>query len=401
MKRLLLLLVLAVSILAAAFVAPILLDEPGHVALDVGQWRIEMTLLTLVGLVVLAWIALSLLMAFLRMPGRALKRARDYQARRQMEQGLLALSEGDWEGAERSLARSLSRQPSTAGFLAAARAAQGQSDRASRDRWLKLADGRFGRRRFITGLARARLMLDDGQTAEAVQALEDLHLSRPRHSGVLRLLLQSYQDESRWRDVRLLAPAMKKAGMLDADKMESLQRLAACRELDATIDGAGLEQAFQALPRRWRRDREIGLAYARRAAELGQGRLAQPVLRRLIKDTADSEALEVFVRADEGDRAARIADCEKWLQAEPDNLALQKTLGLLYLEDRQYEKAAERLENVARQRPDGEVYAALGRVHDRAGDLEAAARCYRQALRWRDDRTLPPLPAPGANDPDS
>ena len=394
MKRVLVLALALVSVLLAALVAPVLLDDPGYVAIDIGEWRLEMALLTLVLLVFLTWLALSLLVALLRLPGRVVRKTREMGARRQMEQGLLALSEGDWEFAERCLAKSLDKRRSTAGLLAAAHAAQGRSDRQSRDRWLKLADGRFGRRRFITGLARARLMIEEGQHLEARLALEDLHLSRPKHAGVLRLLLQCYQDQGLWKQVRQLAPALGRAGMLTRDRVHDLESFAATRQLEEARDSAELEQAFQSLPRKLRQSRQVLLAQARRAQALGDPMLARPGLEKLLAKDLDDEALALFCRGDPNDRASRLARCEKWLAAQPEHAALLKTTGLLYLEDHQYERAQGCLERAERIKPDSELYAALGRLYDRSGELEAAARCYRNALRGRLESAAP-LPPPG------
>jgi HemY protein len=192
-KRIVLIVVALATLLVAALIAPRLLDDPGYVMIDLGQWRLEMSLLTLAGVVLISWVLISIVIGLLRMPGRVVRRGRELRSRRQLESGLLALTEGDWQLAERELHKSLSYRGSTAGYLAAARAAQGQSDRPARDRWLQLADARFGRKHFVTGLARARLLVGENRVDEAVPILEELHLRKPRHAGVLRLLLQCYR----------------------------------------------------------------------------------------------------------------------------------------------------------------------------------------------------------------
>lgn len=397
MKRLILVVLALLALLAAGLLAPRLLDDPGYVMMDFGPWRIEMSLLALAAGVLLSWIALSLLFGLLRLPGQLWRSARERRARRQLEDGMLALTEGDWARAERALARSMSHRSSTAGYLAAARAAQGQADRPARDRWLKLADRRFGRRHFVTNLARARLLAGEGRMDEAVPVLEDLHLRKPRHTGVLRLLLQAYQELDRWRDVRLLAPAVRKAGMIDSERADALVSHAAIREIENAVDVAVLDEAMQALGRRQRRSRDIALAYATRAGELGQSALAGPALKRLLDHSLDDEALKLYAHADDDNRAARIADCERWARQEPEHAGLQYALGMLYLDDRQYEKARTALEAALARRPDEQAYAALGRILDRSGQLEAATQCYRNALRLRHGRGAESLPPPASS----
>lgn len=394
MKRLLLIVLVAVGLVAAAFLAPHLLEDPGHVMIDIGQWRIEMSLLALVGAVLLAWIVFSLVSLLLRLPGRAIRRAREFRSRRQLENGFLALTEGDWHQAERSLQKSLRYRGSTAGYLAAARAAQGRGDRDGRDRMLALADTRFGRRHFVTGLARARLLIGEGRIEEAVPLLEALHLRKPKHTGVLRLLLESYQELGRWRDIRLVIPALRRAGVVDRQRAEALAALAGSRELESSPDVGHLEQCWKELGRKHQRQRDVVLAYARRSSELGRSVEAGRALAGYLKKELDDDLLRAYASVGEGGRAERIAHLERWLDEDPGHGGLLLALGQLYLDDRQYDKARSCLEEAVRKQPGSEAYAALGRVLDHAGSLEGAAQCYRNALRLKSGRGAEPLPPP-------
>ncbi|MEE4638718.1 MAG: heme biosynthesis HemY N-terminal domain-containing protein [Wenzhouxiangella sp.] len=394
MKKLVLIAASLAVLALAALLAPPLLEDPGRVVIDVGRWRLEMSALVLAGLVLAVWIGLALVIALIRLPGRALTKARAARSRRQLEKGFLALAEGDWPQAERCLHRALEHRPSTAGYLAAARAAEGQADAAGRDQWLALADARFGRRHFVTGLARARMLVGEGRASDAIDVLEGLHLKKPSHQGVLRLLLQAYQDAGRWRDLRLLTPALYKADIVDARRRDELAVHAGVREIEQTEHVAALESAWRDLPRRQRTQRDLILAYARRASELGRASLAGAQLKRLLEHDPDSEALRVYALVEAGDRPGRIRDCRRWLEAHPEHAGLHLALGMMLLDERDYDQAREHLEKAVARQPDGEAYALLGRILDRSGRLEAAAQCYRNALRIQSGRGVEQLPPP-------
>ena len=380
------------AIVAGAWLGPDLLENPGYVLIEIGGWRVQMSFLVLAGAVLGVWLLASLIVGLARMPGRAVRRLRDARDRRNLDRGLLALAEGDWAQAERSLARAM-RGPasSTAGYLAAARAAQGQSSPERRDAYLALADRKFGQRHFATALARARLLVGEGEPEKAIELLEQLHLKRPKHEGVLKLLLQCYQQCERWHDVRVLVPAIRKAGIVNPERARELASLAAGRELEAANDVDELLRIHDSLKRSLRRTSEVVAAFARRALEFDRPELAEPDLRRAIDGSFDARLVELYAHADSGDRAVRIRTCEKWLAERPDDAALHLAMGRLYLEDRDDEKAREHLQVAVRNSADPGAYAALGQVLDRAGELEPATQCYRNALKLEQGRAPEPL----------
>ena len=373
----------ALLLIAGAWVAPLLLRDPGLVVIGLGSWEIEMPLVAWVVSLLVAWLVLSVLIGLIRWPGRALAKRKQTRSRQQLEDGFLALTEGEWETAERLFAQSLSYQKSTAGLLGAARAAQGRSDPEARDAWLAKANARFGRKHFITQFASARLALEEGRMDQAIEVLEKLHLKKPKHLGVLRSLLGAYQDSGRWQQLRELTPALKRAGMLDQQKAQALSQLAAERELARCDDYSVLRQTWKSLSGRQRKEKALVLAYAHRAAALGHHDHAGRLLGELLDQGLDGEVLATYRISDETNRARRIVDCEQRIQRDPEHPELLETLGLLYLDDRQYEKAQRLLEQALKKRASAEIYTALGRLMDRQGDTEASARYYRNALQFQ------------------
>jgi len=384
------------ALAAGAWLGPKLGEDPGYVLIEIAGWRLQMSLLTLVLAVLGAWLVWTLLLGLIRMPVRGVRKIREMQRHKALEHGLLALSEGDWEAAERSLARSMrGGEDSPIGYLAAARAAQGQMSSERRDQYLALADRRSGRRHFVTALVRARLLASDDRPEEAIPLLEELHLKKPRHRGVIKLLLQCYQESERWHEVRLLVPAIRRAGIVPAERAADLESLAAARELGVATDCNALLAIFGGLNKALKQRVEVVRAFARRAVELDRPELAEPELRRALNASPDGELLALYADADPEDRAGRIRQCEEWLRAWGETPALRLTLGRLHLDARQDAQARTHLEAAVRASPDSRAYAALGLVLDRAGELEAATQCYRNALRLEQGRAPEPLPHPG------
>lgn len=381
------------AVVAGAWLGPALLENPGYVLIEVGGWRVQMSFVVLAGVVIGAWLLISFLVGLLRAPGRAARKFRAARDRRNLDRGLLALSEGDWPRAERALARAMKGPgASTSGYLAAARAAQGRAAPERRDQYLALADRRFGQRHFATALARARLLVGEGEQAAAIDLLEQLHIKRPKHKGVLKLLLQSYQACDRWHDVRLLVPAIRKAGIVATERAEELSSLAAARELEAAADVTELTTVHDSMKRALKQRPEVVAAFASRALELDRPELSEPDLRRVIGATLDARLLRLYSQSDSGDRSVRIRKCEQWLADNPESADLHLALGRMYLDDRDDEKAREYLQFAVRKSPNPAAYAALGQVLDRAGMLESATQCYRNALRLEQGRAPEPLP---------
>lgn len=384
------------AIVAGAWVAPWLIENPGYVVIEIGGWRLRMSFIVLVGGIVGVWLAISLVVGLLRAPGRAVRRLRDARGRRNLDRGLLALSEGDWARAEQALARAVKGpRVGTAGYLAAARAAQGRGATERRDQYLALADPGFGQRHFAIGLVRARMLISEGETAASIKLLEQLHLKRPRHEGVLKLLLQGYQNCERWRDVRLLVPAIRKAGIVSAERAGELSSLAAARELEGASDVPGLTTLHDSLKRSLKQRPEVVAAFAARALELDRPELAEADLRRAIEASFDDRLLELYARTNSSDRSARIARCEQWVDKKPESAALHLALGRMYVDDRNDDKAREHLQVAVRKSSDPAAYAELAQVLDRGGQLDLATQCYRNAFRLERGRAPEPVPLIG------
>lgn len=391
-RTFLLLLALGLALLAAAL-APAFLTDPGLVHIRFRGWIVEMSVLVLALAVLAAWLLIWILARLWRMPADTARRLRDRRAMNQLEKGLLALSEGDWVAAERALQKSADQDGrTTARYLAAARAADGQDAGERREYYLEQADSGGRRTRFLVELTRARLLVENRRYADALPLLEDLQARRRRHSQVLELLAQCYRELGRWQDLVDILPLLRKAGLLDDARAAELRQRAAAANLEQcrTIDQ--LQSAWQALPRAMRKEPIAVRAYAVRAAQLGNHDLAEAVLRASLAHQWNSSMLPVYGDPASGDASARMKQCEKWLKDHPDDAALHLALGRLCAREQLWGKARHHMVRSLELEPSVSGYDSLGQLLERKGELEAAMVSFRNALRLSQGE--PPLPLP-------
>lgn len=388
-----LLLALTLALLAAAL-APVFLADPGVVQIRFRGWSVEMSLLVLAAGIFCAWLLLYTLARAWQLPAETARKLREQRALKQLEKGLLALTEGDWKAAERALQRSASADgQTTARYLAAAQAADGQ-DAGDRAEWyLEQADSGGRKNRFLVELTRARLLTDNAKYDEAVPLLEDLRRQRKRHSQVLELLSRCYRALGQWQAMQEILPVMQKAGLIDVARAHTLQSQAAVAQIDLCADRDALQQAWLSFPKAMQKSAEIILPFAERAARLGAGDLNESVIRASLKSEWNSSLLIPYGDPAAMDANQRMKQCEKWLQNHPDDANLHLALGRLCGREELWGKARYHMIRSLELGPTASGYDSLGQLLERQGDLELAMASFRNALRMSQGEK--PLPLPG------
>jgi HemY protein len=394
MKKSFLLVIAIVLALLAAAVAPLFKDDPGLVQIHFRGWTVETSVLVLLFAVALIWWLAWLLLRLWKMPGEAARRIREQRALLQLEKGLLALTEGDWSTAERALQKSASSHGrTTARYLAAAEAADGQ-DAGDRAEWyLEQADSRNSKQKFLVELTRARILTANGQYAEARPMLEELLGRRRRHPQVLDMLGNCYRELGEWEALLRLLPAMQKAGVIDEERARELRQEAAMADLRRSRDPAELESRYRSLPRPMQRTAEVVRAFADHAVRLGAPELTEEPIRNSLKVAWDSTLLVAYGEPGLEDRGKRLQQCEKWLQDHPEDPWLHLALGRLCARDELWGKARQHMIRSLELEPTVSGYDALGQLLERKGELEASMTCFRNALRLSQGKEPLPLPA--------
>lgn len=393
MKRGLLWLLVLVLLLAAGALAPMFKNDPGHVMINFGNWTVQTSVLVLAVAFVLLWLLVQLLVWFWRAPVVAARRMRDQRALKQLEKGLLALTEGDWSAAEKALEKSASVQgKNTAHYLAAAQAADGQDAHDRREYYLEQADSGGSKKRFLVELTRARMLIENSHFSEAVPILQDLNKRRRKHPQVLELLSRCYRELGDWDEMQALLPVLKKSGVFDEQQSLEAQQEVAVKKLQSVASVEDLQTAWKLIPKVMRLHATVANAYALTAARLGQGELAEPVIVASLKSMWNPALVLRYGDPASSDRSKRMKQCEKWLLEHPNDAGLHLGLGRLCAGESLWGKAREHLVKSLELEPSSMGYDALGQLMERQGELELAMACFRNALRMNQGQSPKPLP---------
>ena len=393
MKRSFLLFITLALLLLTAALAPVFKADPGHVLINFRDWTIETSVLVLFIGLLLIWFLVQLLLRLWRLPAETARRVREQRSLAQLEKGLLALTEGDWSTAEKALEKSTSTQgKTTARYLAAAQAADGQDAADRREYYLEQADSGGTRKKFLVELTRARMLMANGARAEALPVLRDLHERRRKHPQVLELLARCYRELGQWDELQSLLPVLRKSGVLNEDQLDELKVRIAINRLKNCEDADSLQAGWKALPKAMRKESSVVEIFAHRAGELERPDLAESVLRASLKSQWNPALVLRYGDPGTENVPARLKQCEKWLQLHPEDPSLHLALGRLCAADELWGKAREHLIKSLELKPSTGGYDSLGQLLERQGDLELAMACFRNALRLNQGKPAIPLP---------
>jgi len=397
MKRSFLLLVLLALLLAAGWLAPVFKSDPGHVVIVFGEWTVETSVLVLATAFLVLWVVVQLVTWLWRMPVTAARRMQQQQAYKQLEKGLLALTDGDWNAAEKALEKSASKQgKATAHYLAAAQAADSQDASERREYYLEQADSGGGKKRFLVELTRARMLLANGNRATALPILQDLQARRRKHPQVLELLSRCYRELGEWDELQAMLPVLRKVDVLDDDQLKALREEVAVNKLKSVNSAEDLQAAWKKLPKAMRLHNAVAEAFAVTASGLEQAEIAEPVITASLKDHWSPSLVLRYGDPATKDSQKRLKQCEKWLKQRPDDAALHLALGRLCAGESLWGKAREHMVRSLEIEPSSLGYDAFGQLLEHQGEMEPAMSCFRNALRMNQGQSPLPLPTNAA-----
>ncbi|MGI9228994.1 MAG: heme biosynthesis HemY N-terminal domain-containing protein [Gammaproteobacteria bacterium] len=380
------------GLFVAILLGELLTADSGRVVFTWGGWLIHTSVAVFICVFVLGFIICSyaciLLLRLLGLPrdySKWRQYRRQYQAEKYLNNGMLAMVEGDWRHAENAFRKgaAYSNNP-VVNYLGAARAAQLQDQTARRDRYLRLAHDCNDKASVAVALTQAELQLGRKQYEQAGTTLKKLAAEKPRHNRIKVLLLNTTAALKEWRQVVELLQRFGKKGLLPEAELNARQVTAYAgllQEAGETLGREQVQQVWQAIPSRLRRRQAYLLeTYVKQRLRFGDTMDCEPLLRKAIKQHPEPELVRLYGLVDGKDSAAQLDFMQKILTTRHQDPVLLLTLGRLSRKNNLWGKARAYLEESIAVQAHPETYQELAQLLEQEGDLPTASRYYREGL---------------------
>ncbi len=386
MIRLFLLLVI---IGAAMVCGPLLAGNKGYVLIAIGDYTIEMTVISAGILALLLygvlWCTERLLLRLFHIKGstrRWFTERRRRKARERTLAGTLALAEGQFQQAETLMRKSApDSDQALLNYLSAAEAAQAQGQTERRDAYLQQAAEQHPRASLAVSLIRARLLLRQKQYSEAETLLQSLDQAHPQHAVIQQLLKECYLALGHWSQLLALLPQLSKRKQLSADELQQLQQQIyppLFTERAASAGRDGVMALWQELPRALRQDATTQAAAAMALIGLGDEVQAQEILLEGVRRALSPSLLAVVPQLQQP-APKLLAQLQKSEQSAEPSADLLQAIGILLLRQREMEQAQAYLERAVALQPQATAYRALAELMEQQRLFEKANFYYRQS----------------------
>ncbi len=375
------------ALLGGGLLAHLVLQDPGYVAISVGDALFETTVpvlvLVLVGLYFLTRAIIESLNAKRRLAElRAQRRRR--RARDDTQRGLLDLAAGRWRSAEDLLSRAAPDADSAAAnYIVAARAADLLDAIERRDEWLARAQEAAPGERAAALVTLAEMQMRRGHDEAALRTLEQLDASGDLNSRGLELTARLCQKLGRGEQLRALAPRLRSAKELPDAQVNELLAQVQLEELRAAgerRDVAAINDAWSELPRISRKQPQAIAIFARGLMQAGDHGAAEKLLREAIDDRVEPTLVRLYGELVVPDALAPLDRIEQWLRKAPEDPDLLAASARLALRAELIGKARSYLEASLARKPTPENALLYAELLDQLGEADRSRTVLRDSV---------------------
>lgn len=384
-------LLLFALLIAGIVLGPMVAGHQGYVLIQTDNYNIETSVTGLVIILILALVVLFALEWLLRRLFRTGAHTRGWfagrkrrRARKQTEQALLKLAEGDYQQVEKLMAKNAdhAEQP-VVNYLLAAEAAQQRGDEARANQHLERAAELAERDPIPVEITRVRLQLARNENHAARHGVDRLLEITPRHPEVLRLAEQAYLRTGAWSSLLDIIPSMTKANVADEAHREALQQQAWIGLMDqarADQGSEGLKAWWKNQSRKTRHQVVLQVAMAEHLIECNDHDTAQAIILEGLKRQYDDRLVLIIPRLRTNNPEQIEKALRQHIKTQGDRPLLWSTLGQSLMKHGEWKEASLAFRAALKQRPDAFDYAWLADCLDRLQQPEEAAAMRRDGL---------------------
>jgi HemY protein len=361
--------------------------DPGYVVLVYPPWRLEISfisfVLLLVGLVVGGVVLLRLALLTLNLPG-IVREQRERRAARKRDEnfigGLKAYTEYRYQDAEQSLGQ-WQGDASRLGLARVLAARAAQEMRAVPQRVRHLQDATEHGAELAAQLFEAEARLDAKDAAAALVAINRAKEIAPQHTALLRLELKARQMTGQWDEVDKLLDALMRGNALEPGVTTQIRRMAYAENLKRRAENdRGLLEYWKRIPADSKVDPWVARAAARAFMQRGGHDTALDVLEAALNREWNEELVVLYGEARGSSPTRQIEQAEKWLNAHPRDAQLLLTLAQLCSVQELWGKAQSYLEASLAIAPSAEGHIRMAELKTQSGQPGEACRHYQKAL---------------------
>ena len=378
MKKILNIVFILSIALATAFVTPWLMKNPGIISIEFAGYEIELKVLTAAFLILVLIVALWLVIFIIRLPQKTKRKFTSNRSRKAFAKGLLALSEGKWQVAEKLLVRSAKNSPTPElSYMAAARAAVAQNKLDQAFSYLDEAELNTDNP-LTVDLTRCELWVKIGENEKAINLLQRILQSYPNNPRALHLMTQASQNAGQWQQLRDVLPKVQKLAVLPEDKATQLTHHSISQQLNFAQNQEQLQATWDSLNKQQKQDLSYIHAYAENGLKLGMYDEVASMSEKLLSKNLSTQLLKVWGQLNISNKN-KIKTAEKWLKKSPESAELLKILGKLCLDHKLWGKAQSYLQKSLELNPEPETYKLMAQYFEAVGETDNALQAYKQA----------------------
>ncbi|WP_306331760.1 heme biosynthesis HemY N-terminal domain-containing protein [Vibrio injensis] len=364
--------------------------QQGYVLISIANTSIEMSVTTLIIVMVALLAGLFFLEYLIKKILRASSSTWNWftirkhrRSRRYTDEGMIKLLEGDWKQAEKKVTRWANHHDMPLlCYLAAAEAAHAQGEQRKRNDYLALA-AKQPNATLAVELTRAKQLLSDQAWQAAVDILTRLEQAYPDNLLVLKRLKQAYLALEQWQPLLALIPKLTKNQLISPSQADALtlQAQQAMLGVVATQGGSeGLLAYWQSLPKALKHETRLMVEVIEQLLQRQADLAAFKLLKEWLNKQPTTELYRFLPKLTLKDKQPLIALLQDKLRRDKNNAEAHSALGQILLHEKQWAQAQQHLEQALSLRVNIEDYACLAQALEQQDRPQAAHDVSRKAL---------------------